>query len=112
MLYEVITHHGEVFLIDTLTEDYSLGYELFHQNMKLIFVRVPAELEYTTRNQYGKTKNGKKQILITVREFFPSTFRQAVRQKARWITGISLQGWQKIGWTNSLITNYIRNNFV
>ncbi len=100
-------HNGEVFLIDTLTEDYTLGYELFHEQMKLIFVRVPAELEYTTRNKYGKAINSKEQVLIAVREFFPSTFRKAVRQKARWITGIALQGWQNIGWTDSFITNYI-----
>ncbi len=100
-------HNGDVFLIDTLTEDYNLGFELFHEDMKLIFVRVPAELEYTTRNSYGKEKNAKKQVLISVREFFPSTFRQAVRQKARWITGISLQGWQQLGWSDSFKTNYI-----
>lgn len=100
-------HDGEVFSVDTLTEDYSLGYELFKEKMKLIFVRVPAEVEYTTRNQYDQITSGKKQVLITVREFFPSTFKKAVNQKSRWLTGIALQGWQKIGWTNSFKTNYI-----
>jgi adsorption protein B len=100
-------HDGEVFSVDTLTEDYSLGYELFKEKMKLIFVRVPAEVEYTTRNRYDKLNSGKKQVLITVREFFPSTFKKAVNQKSRWLTGIALQGWQKIGWTDSFKTNYI-----
>ncbi|GIT98385.1 glycosyl transferase family protein [Sulfurovum sp. TSL1] len=100
-------HEGEVFSVDTLTEDYSLGYELFKEKMKLIFVRVPAEIEYRANNRYGQAVPGKKQELITVREFFPSTFRKAVNQKSRWLTGIALQGWQKIGWTDSFKTNYI-----
>jgi len=100
-------HQGEVFLIDTLTEDYSLGYELFKENMKLVFVRIPAEIEYIKRNEYGKSFEGKDRVLISVKEFFPATFQKAINQKARWITGIALQGWQKIGWTNSFKTNYI-----
>jgi len=100
-------HGGEIFSIDTLTEDYTLGYELFKENMKLIFVRVPAEIEYTDSSRYGQAIPGKKQELITVREFFPSTFKKAVNQKSRWLTGIALQGWQKIGWTDSFKTNYI-----
>ena len=100
-------HDGTVFAIDTLTEDYTLGYELFNEGMKLIFVRVPAEIEYTAGKRYGKDIPGKKLELITVREFFPSTFKKAVNQKSRWLTGIALQGWQKIGWTDSFKTNYI-----
>lgn len=100
-------HDGTVFSVDTLTEDYTLGYELFKEKMKLIFVRVPTEIEYTASSRYGQAIPGKKQELITVREFFPSTFGKAVNQKARWLTGITLQGWQKIGWTDSFKTNYI-----
>lgn len=100
-------HDGEIFSVDTLTEDYSLAYELFKEKMKLIFARVPAEVEYTARNRYDKAISGEKQVLIAVREFFPSTFGKAVNQKSRWLTGITLQGWQKIGWTDSFKTNYI-----
>ena len=101
-------HKGQVFILGTLTEDYNLGFELFKAKMKLIFVRLPVEIEYMTKNLFGKTVTRKKSILIAVREFFPSTFQTAVRQKSRWIIGIVFQGWQSIGWDkHSLATNYI-----
>jgi len=100
-------HHGEVFILGTLTEDYNLGYTLFKEKMKLIFVRVPIEIEYTVKNIFGKMVTRKKEVLIAVREFFPSTFQTAVRQKSRWIIGIVFQGWKTIGWTRSLRMNYI-----
>ncbi|MGH7682862.1 MAG: hypothetical protein ACREMT_00840, partial [Vulcanimicrobiaceae bacterium] len=37
---------------------------------------------------------------------FPDTFRTAVRQKARWITGICFQAWQHTGWTGDWFTRY------
>lgn len=91
-------HGGEVFVLGTLTEDYNLGFELFREKMKLIFARVPVEIDYTAKNIFGKTVIRKKQVLIAVREFFPSTFQTAVRQKSRWIIGIVFQGWKSIGW--------------
>jgi adsorption protein B len=100
-------HHGEVFILGTLTEDYNLGFTLFKEKMKLIFVRVPVEMEYTAKNIFGKMVVRKKSVLIAVREFFPSTFQTAVRQKSRWIIGIVFQGWKSIGWTKSFRMNYI-----
>lgn len=91
-------HEGQVFILGTLTEDYNLGFELFRENMKLIFARVPVEMDYTSKNIFGKTVIRKKEVLIAVREFFPSTFQTAVRQKSRWIIGIVFQGWKTIGW--------------
>ena len=101
-------HEGQVFILGTLTEDYNLGFELFKQNMKLIFARVPVEVEYTTKNIFGKVVTRKKEVLIAVREFFPSTFATAVRQKSRWIIGIVFQGWKSIGWKHKgIATKYI-----
>jgi len=100
-------NHGEVFVLGTLTEDYNLGFTLFKEKMKLIFVRVPVEMEYTAKNIFGKLVVRKKKELIAVREFFPSTFQTAVRQKSRWIIGIVFQGWKSIGWSKSLRMNYI-----
>jgi adsorption protein B len=40
--------------------------------------------------------------LVAVRAFFPATLDAAVRQKARWMTGIALAGWDRIGWTRVL----------
>jgi len=36
--------------------------------------------------------------LLATREYFPHTFRTAVRQRARWVMGIVLQSWERRGW--------------
>jgi len=38
---------------------------------------------------------------VATREYFPRKFRAAVRQRTRWITGISLQSWQRHGWRDT-----------
>ncbi|KQU45174.1 hypothetical protein ASG67_16020 [Sphingomonas sp. Leaf339] len=40
--------------------------------------------------------------LVAVRAYFPATLGTAVRQKARWITGIALVGWDRVGWARPL----------
>ncbi|MBD8679932.1 glycosyl transferase family protein [Sphingomonas sp. CFBP 13720] len=35
---------------------------------------------------------------VAVRAYFPATLDAAVRQKARWMTGIALAGWDRTGW--------------
>jgi adsorption protein B len=35
---------------------------------------------------------------LATREFFPRSFRGAVRQRARWVMGIVLQSWERRGW--------------
>ena len=36
--------------------------------------------------------------MIAVAEYFPNTVREAVAQKARWMIGIALDGWDRLGW--------------
>jgi len=44
--------------------------------------------------------------LVAVREAFPRTFRAAVRQRARWILGISFQTWEQTGWEGTWPMRY------
>jgi adsorption protein B len=44
--------------------------------------------------------------LIATREFFPARFRDAVRQRSRWVLGIAFQGWENLGWGHSLRIRY------
>src|SRR5213075_863400 len=44
--------------------------------------------------------------LVAVREAFPRTFRAAVRQRARWILGISFQTWEQAGWSGTWPVRY------
>ncbi|WP_082448559.1 MULTISPECIES: glycosyl transferase family protein [unclassified Sphingomonas] len=67
----------------SLTEDYELGLTVRALGGRGLFVRV---LE---------TPGGPP---VAVRAFFPATLDAAVRQKARWMTGITLAGWDRTGW--------------
>jgi adsorption protein B len=76
---------GAPFDPDCLTEDYELGYRLHAAGMKTAMVR-------------HRTANG----LVCVKAYFPDTLAGAVRQKTRWLTGISLSGWDRLGWPGGL----------
>jgi len=84
----------------SLTEDYDISVRLKQWGMKEIFVRAKA------KNGYLNSHRNEDASLICVREFFPSTFNAAVRQKSRWIVGIVFQGWKNIGWTKDWKMNY------
>jgi bacteriophage N4 adsorption protein B len=71
------------FATDCLTEDYELGLLVSRGRTKSSFIRVHDHL--------GR--------LVATRAFFPATLEAAVRQKSRWIHGIALQGWDRLGWS-------------
>ncbi len=66
----------------SLTEDYELGLAIAAAGGRTAFPRVAA------------SAGG----IVAVRAYFPSRIDAAVRQKARWMTGIALAGWDRIGW--------------
>lgn len=45
--------------------------------------------------------------LVATREYFPATIETAVRQKSRWLTGIALSGWDRLGWTGPLAERWL-----
>ncbi|MBN8816471.1 MAG: glycosyl transferase family protein [Sphingomonas sp.] len=73
---------GLPFDADSLTEDYELGLRTAMLGGRQIFARV--------RDADGR--------VIAVAEYFPNTVREAVAQKARWMIGIALDGWDRLGW--------------
>ena len=77
---------------DSLTEDYELGLAISALGGTSRFVRV--------RGADGR--------LIATRAFFPSRFDHVVRQKSRWVHGIALQGWDRVGWSGSLLERWMR----
>jgi adsorption protein B len=46
--------------------------------------------------------------LVSSRGHFPATLDAAVRQKARWIGGIALAGWERLGWRGGLGERWMR----
>ncbi|THD38207.1 MAG: glycosyl transferase family protein [Sphingomonas sp.] len=73
---------GDPFDAASLTEDYELGLRTAMLGGRQVFARV--------RDSDGR--------LIAVAEYFPNRVKEAVRQKARWMIGIALDGWDRIGW--------------
>ena len=99
---------GEVFDESSLTEDYEISFRLKHHggNMKEIFVRFPIEVVEERRNLFGTKRRVRRPEWVAVREYFPDDFWAAVRQKARWLTGIVFQGSRRIGWRGAFALRY------
>jgi adsorption protein B len=68
---------------DSLTEDYELGLRVRMLGGGSRFLRL--------RGEDGR--------LVATRACFPARVDHAVKQKARWIHGIALQGWDRLGWS-------------
>ena len=88
---------GGAFNTGTLTEDYELSFRLSDLAPRQIFLRLTG----SSRSALATRRD-----LIATREIFPHRLRDAVRQKARWIVGISFQGWKQLGWRGPLLTRY------
>ncbi len=93
MLREMTRHSEEngPFDVESLTEDYELGMRVHKAGGRSRFLRV--------RGDDGQ--------LIATRAFFPSRLDQAVRQKARWVHGIALQGWDRLGWEGGFVARWM-----
>lgn len=80
------------FAAGSLTEDYELGLAIAENGGTGRFVRA--------RGQDG--------LLVATRAYFPSTIDAVVRQKTRWVHGIALQGWDRVGWGSGLVERWMR----
>ena len=80
------------FAADSLTEDYELGLAVADTGGTSRFVRA----------------RGEDDRLVATRAFFPSGLDQVVRQKSRWVHGIALQGWDRVGWSRSPVETWMR----
>lgn len=98
---------GLPFDIQSLTEDYDIGFRLKQWGMNEIFVRFPVvDPNQTTLKEDAYGVSVREGSVICVREFFPTTFTTAVRQKSRWIIGIVFQGFKNHKWTDDWRVNY------
>ena len=77
----------------SLTEDYELGLKLAELGCRQAFVRIAC---------------GRGMQPVCTKEYFPRKFWNAVNQKARWMTGIALSGWDRLGWRGGLAERWMR----
>jgi len=85
---------GKPFASGSMTEDYEVGLRIGALGLKTMFVRIPA----------GPGEPG----VVASRGHFPSTLGAAVRQKARWLGGIALSGWDRLGWSGGIGERWMR----
>jgi len=74
------------FSVESLTEDYELGLRIKATGGRTRFIRA--------RGEDGR--------LVATRAYFPARIDAAVRQTSRWVHGIALQGWDRLGWSGGL----------
>lgn len=97
---------GIAFDVQSLTEDYDIGFRLKAKGMTEIFVRFPVVNEAQHNSARRFLQRRRSSNVICVREYFPDTFTTAVRQKSRWIIGIVFQGFKTHKWSDSPTLNY------
>lgn len=88
------SHDGRPFAGSSMTEDYELGLRMGARGLKTMFVRLPA-------------RPGARAVVAS-RGHFPATLSGAVRQKARWLGGIALAGWDRLGWSGGIGERWMR----
>src|SRR6476659_3350306 len=85
---------GKPFAGTSMTEDYEVGLRIGALGLKTMFVRIPAQ-----PGELG---------VVASRGHFPATLGAAVRQKARWLGGSALAGWDRLGWDGGLGEHWMR----
>ena len=101
-------YDGSAFNTGTLTEDYDFSFRLAALGFnRQTFAHTPLQRVPARRAgdwwQRSATATG---LLVTC-EYFPSTFRTAYRQRARWILGIAFLGWQQLRWRGGFLNKYM-----
>lgn len=86
-----VMNGGKPFDQSSLTEDYELGIRIGAAGGRTIMARL--------LDDQGK--------LVGTRACFPDTLGTSVRQKTRWLTGIALAGWDRLGWEGGLAQKWM-----
>jgi adsorption protein B len=84
-------NNGQPFDQNSLTEDYELGIRIGSVGGRTIMARV--------LDSHGQ--------LVATRACFPDELTASVRQKTRWLIGIALAGWDRIGWRGNIAQKWM-----
>lgn len=98
---------GIAFDVQSLTEDYDIGFRLKQKGMKCIFARYSVtDPALALKHDWRLGMSRHVSQVICVREHFPRDWHHAIRQKSRWIVGIVFQGTSSLGWSRTAALNY------
>ena len=99
---------GIAFDVQSLTEDYDIGFRLKQKGMKCIFARYSvSDPKLALEQPWAFGMNREFSQVICVREHFPRDLQHAIRQKSRWIVGIVFQGTKNLGWSTGLLNYFL-----
>ena len=100
---------NQLFNVESVTEDYEFGLGLLPFTRGSILAQYMVLHTQTVNGGLWNKQQKLQQVRVplAVREFFPDRFRLAVRQKSRWILGISLQGWKNLRWQGGFWSRYM-----
>jgi bacteriophage N4 adsorption protein B len=87
-----LARQGAPFDATSLTEDYELGLGVAGDGQRTIFARIV-------------DVDGQ---LVGTRACFPDILSASVRQKTRWMIGIAIAGWDRLGWRGGLAESWMR----
>ncbi|WP_437561372.1 glycosyl transferase family protein [Sorangium sp. So ce542] len=93
-----VSHAQRAFNTESVTEDYELGLKFRLAGKKVCFAC------RTVGGDDPAAAGGEE--YIATREFFPDGFSASIRQRSRWILGITLQTWEQLGWRGPLPVLY------
>ena len=95
---------GGAFREDLLTEDYEIAMQLLRRGARSAFFDgIVRDAEEAPASMRLWAMRG----VPAVRGAFPDRFWSAVRQKTRWTLGITLQGWEDLGWEGTFLQKYL-----
>ncbi len=92
LLHAAQSRAGKAFDETSVTEDYELALRLGQQGYRTAFIHL---------------SSGPSSSYMATQEHFPDSFLRAMRQKSRWLLGITLQGWDRLGWSGSWANRYM-----
>jgi len=100
-------NNDQPFNTDSLTEDYDVGHRLRGLGFTSAFVRYFARVLRWRKAWFrpGQVQELQRELVAT-KEFFPDRWTASVRQKSRWMLGISYMGWRQLGWFGDLANRY------
>lgn len=107
MLALRLENDNQPFNTDSLTEDYDVGHRLRALGFTSAFVRYFARVLRWRKAWFrpGQVQELQRELVAT-KEFFPDRWIASVRQKSRWMLGISYMGWRQLGWFGDLANRY------
>jgi bacteriophage N4 adsorption protein B len=98
---------GDPFRVGNLTEDYEIGIRAKRAGFRVGVVSYPVDRVVRKPNPDGSL--GEARVVtevVAIRDPFPTHFGAAVRQRSRWILGISFQTWEQAGWAGTWPMRY------